>query len=164
MVSKLYLSHGFPQCWGAVDGSHVNIKKPKTNANDCMKCKGHYSFNVQAAADSQYLEAVAQRCSVKKVFLKNSQNSQENTCARVSFLIKLQTLGVRPATLLKKRLWHRCFPGSFAKVLKITFLTEHLWWLHLNLRYIYWYIDSFCYSLFTFLLFDYEYSTNLKII
>ena len=33
-------------------------------------------------------EAVAQRCSVKKVFLEISQNSQENTCARVSFLIK----------------------------------------------------------------------------
>ena len=31
-----------------------------------------------------------QRCSVKKVFLQISQNSQENTCARVYFLIKLQ--------------------------------------------------------------------------
>ena len=30
-------------------------------------------------------EAVVQRCSVKKVFLQISQNSQENTCARVSF-------------------------------------------------------------------------------
>ena len=36
-------------------------------------------------------EAVDRRCSVKKVFLEISQNSQENTCARVSFLIKLQT-------------------------------------------------------------------------
>ena len=35
-------------------------------------------------------EAVVQRCSVKKVFLKISQKSQENTCARVSFIIKLQ--------------------------------------------------------------------------
>ena len=35
-----------------------------------------------------YSEAVAQRCSVKKVFLETSQNSQENTCARVSSLIK----------------------------------------------------------------------------
>ena len=35
-------------------------------------------------------EAVVQRCSVKNVFLEISQNSQENTCARVSFLIKLQ--------------------------------------------------------------------------
>ena len=35
-------------------------------------------------------EAVVQRCSVKKVFLETSQNWQENTCARVSFLIKMQ--------------------------------------------------------------------------
>ena len=35
------------------------------------------------------VEAVAQRCSVKKVFLKILQNSQEITCARASFLIKL---------------------------------------------------------------------------
>ena len=35
-------------------------------------------------------EAVARRCSVKKVFLENSQNSQEHTCARASFLIKFQ--------------------------------------------------------------------------
>ena len=35
-------------------------------------------------------EVVIQRCYVKKVFFEISQNSQENTCARVSFLIKLQ--------------------------------------------------------------------------
>ena len=35
-----------------------------------------------------YSEAVAQRCSAKKVFLDISQNSQENTSTRVSFLIK----------------------------------------------------------------------------
>ena len=35
-----------------------------------------------------FLEAVVQTCSVKKVFLEISQNLQENTCARVSFLIK----------------------------------------------------------------------------
>ena len=33
-------------------------------------------------------EAVAKRFSAKKVFLDISQNSQESTCARVSFLIK----------------------------------------------------------------------------
>ena len=36
------------------------------------------------------LEAVAQTCSVKKVFLEISQNLQESICARVSFSIKLQ--------------------------------------------------------------------------
>ena len=35
-------------------------------------------------------EIVAQRCSVKEVFIEHLQNSQENTCARVSLLIKLQ--------------------------------------------------------------------------
>ena len=30
-------------------------------------------------------EAAVQRCSVKKVFLENSQNSQENTCVRGIF-------------------------------------------------------------------------------
>ena len=40
--------------------------------------------------DYQYTEALVQRCSVKKVLLEISQNSEKNTCARVSFLIKLQ--------------------------------------------------------------------------
>ena len=37
--------------------------------------------------------SVVQRCSVKKVFLEFLKNWQENTCARVSFLIKLQASG-----------------------------------------------------------------------
>ena len=41
-------------------------------------------------------EAVVRRCSVKEVFLKISQNSQKNTCARVFF----KTF----STLLKKLL------------------------------------------------------------
>ena len=52
-------------------------------------CQSHMSFAVFFAI-IQYSEAVARRCSVKKVFLEISQNSQENICARVSFLIKLQ--------------------------------------------------------------------------
>ena len=63
-------------------------------------------------------EAVTQTCSLKKVFLEISQNSQESTCARVSFLIKLQ---LRPATLLKKRLWHKVFSCEFWKISKNTF-------------------------------------------
>ena len=37
--------------------------------------------------------------------------------------------GLRPATLLRKRLWHRCFPVSFKKFLRIPFLIDYLWWL-----------------------------------
>ena len=36
------------------------------------------------------IEAVARRYSVNNVFLEISQNSQKSTCARVSFLMKLQ--------------------------------------------------------------------------
>ena len=43
----------------------------------------------------RFKEAVVQSCSVKTVFLKISQKSQENTCSRVSF-------SLRPATLLKR--------------------------------------------------------------
>ena len=64
----------------------------------------------------------------KKVFLEISQNSQENICVRVSFLIKK-----RPAHLLKKRPWHRCFPVNFVKLLKTPFLPEHLRWLLLSI-------------------------------
>ena len=39
----------------------------------------------------QVLEAVAHMWSVQKMFLKILQNSQENLCARVSFLIKYRT-------------------------------------------------------------------------
>ena len=59
----------------------------------------------------------------KKVFLKILQNSQENTCTRVSSLIKLQ---------LKKRLWYRFFPVNFAKFLGTPFFREHLLWLLLK--------------------------------
>ena len=64
-------------------------------------------------------EAVARRSlAFKEVFLKISQNSQENTCTRVSFfLIKLKTL------------WHRCFLVNFAKFLRPLFFIEHLPWL-----------------------------------
>ena len=56
-------------------------------------------------------ESVFQRSFVKKVLLEISQNSQENTCARVCFLNKVA--GLRLATLLKKRLWLRWILQNF---------------------------------------------------
>ena len=40
--------------------------------------------------------------------------------------------GLRPATLLKKSLWHRSFPVNFRKFLKTPFFAEHLRWLLLT--------------------------------
>ena len=37
--------------------------------------------------------------------------------------------GLRPATLLKKRLWYRCFLVNFVKFLRTPFFSEHLRWL-----------------------------------
>ena len=45
---------------------------------------------------------------------------------------RLLKIELRPSTVLKKRLWHRCFPMNFAKFLRIPFLIERLWWLLLN--------------------------------
>ena len=63
-------------------------------------------------------EAATRGVLCKKVFLEISQNSQENSCARISFLIKLQAW---LATLLKKRLWQRCLPVNFTEFLRTTF-------------------------------------------
>ena len=41
--------------------------------------------------------------------------------------------GLKPATLLKERLWHRRFPVNFGKFVRKSFFTEHLWWLLLQL-------------------------------
>ena len=68
-------------------------------------------------------EAVVQRCSVKKVFLEISQNSQKHLCQSL-FFVPVPCL--RPAALLKKRLLQRCFPVNFAKFLRTTSFIEHL--------------------------------------
>ena len=59
-----------------------------------------------------------QRCSLKKVSLKISQNSQENTCARVSSLIKLQAI---------KGTLAQVFSCEFYDVFKSTFFIEHFY-------------------------------------
>ena len=46
-------------------------------------------------------EEVVLRCSVKKMFLKISQNSQEKTCTWVSFFNKLQTSKIKRSAVWK---------------------------------------------------------------
>ena len=76
----------------------------------------------------QYTEVVAKSFSVKKVFLEISQNSQGNTCARVSFLMKLQVLDLQLhwKTL---RLWDsetlaQVFSGKFCEISKNTIFLQ----------------------------------------
>ena len=44
---------------------------------------------------------------------------------------------LKPATLLKKRLWHRCFPVNSVKFLRTPFYKEHLWWLLLFIHFLF---------------------------
>ena len=64
-------------------------------------------------------EAVARRCSIKKLFLEISQNLQENSCSRVSFLMKLQTEEV--CNFVKKETLAQVFSCEFFKISKNTF-------------------------------------------
>ena len=64
-------------------------------------------------------EAAARRRRVKKVLLKISQYSDENVCWSLFFN---KVAGIRPVTLVKQRLRHRCFPVNFAKCLRTHFL------------------------------------------
>ena len=65
--------------------------------------------------DGIYLAAEAATRGVlqKKVFLKITQNLQENTCAGVSFLTKLHAA----CNFIKRRLQHRYLSVNFAKYL-----------------------------------------------
>ena len=68
-----------------------------------------------------------QRCSIKKSVLRNFVKFTGKHLCQSLFFDKVA--GLRPATLLKKRLWHRCFPVNFATFVRTPFLTEHLRWL-----------------------------------
>ena len=96
------------------------LKQRCTNLTIANCCKRIIIFLLSSFVDFNWLllskmilvrvprkQAVGRMCSVKKV---------------------------RPATLLKKSLWHSCFPVNFAKFLRAPFFKEHLWWLLLQER------------------------------
>ena len=66
-----------------------------------------------------------QRYSVRKgVLIEISQNSPENTWARVSFLIKLQA---EACNFIKKETLALLFSCEFCEISKNTYFKEHLW-------------------------------------
>ena len=74
-------------------------------------------------------------CSVRKGVLINFAKFIGRHLCQSLFFNKIA--GLRPATLLKKRLWNRCFPVNFTKFLRTPFSQKHLRWLLLNIYSIY---------------------------
>ena len=77
----------------------------------CEKCPYSEFFGLYFPIFGLNTEAIVRRCSVKKVFLEISQNSRENTCARVTFLMKF----------IKKETTAQVFSCIFCKITKNTF-------------------------------------------
>ena len=126
---RTYLAINFPE---------FSLAAPCFQLSSCvliLSIDGFFLLIVFLQVMVLFTEVVVQRCPVKKVFLEILQNLQKNTCARVSFL-------------MKKKLWHRCFPVNFVKFLRTPFFIEHLWWLLLQFMY-------FIYQLFYTLFFSY---------
>ena len=94
-----------------------------------------FQFYLRFYSNREQSEAVARRCSVEKVFLEIFLEvfletfTGKHLCQSLFFN---KVAGLGPATLLKKGLWHRCFPVNFEKFLRTPFSTEHPWWLLLR--------------------------------
>ena len=85
----------------------IHIKTPKTFAVFHRYIWGYFRSNYQ-------------RCSLRKGVLRNFTKSTRKHLCQSLFFNKVP--GLRPATLLKKMPWHRCFPVNFEKFLRTTFL------------------------------------------
>ena len=85
----------------------------------CEEVEGHQT-------DVEYLPFRSSRPGVfckKGVLRKFAKITGKHLCQSLFFN---KVVGLRRATLLKKRLWHRWFPVNFAKFLRTPFFAEHL--------------------------------------
>ena len=95
--------------WNASFQSGLNPKEQLQIDGFMMYCI--YMISIQ----KQPLEVFC-----KKALLRNSTKFTGKHVWQSLFFNKVA--GLRPATLLKKRLWHRCFPVNFVKFLRTPFL------------------------------------------
>ena len=99
-----------------------------------------YSINIYyiEVCSKSKLHSTSRQKQPPEVFYKKSVLRNFEKITGKHLCQRPQTSGIRPATLLKVRLWHMCFFVNFVKFLRTPFLTEHLWWLllHVKLKFI----------------------------
>ena len=98
-----------------------------TAAIECMNLMNimnHHQFNI---CRSNRPEVFGKKCVLRNF----TKFTGKHLCQSLFFNTVAGLAGLRPATLSKKRLWHRCFPRNFAKFLTElfyrTFLGDCFW-------------------------------------
>ena len=54
LTDRCLKAYGFPQCIGAIDGTHIEIAEPNKHYSDLIKRKSYFSSNVQVVCDCKY--------------------------------------------------------------------------------------------------------------
>ena len=122
---RLYLGRKFKNNFWKIDDI-LNFPKIDVKAKERLVSNSNYdkSFDGSKGNKSKNSKGIPlsshQRCSIGKSVLRNFVKFTGNHLCQSLFFNKVA--GLRPATLLKKRLWHRCFALSFTKVLRTSFL------------------------------------------
>ena len=112
-------SHSFPSDHSPFHSYHLYTKSPSHS---------HLPSLFNPIVISTFYRSSRPELFCRKGVLRNfAKFTGKHLCQSVFFN------KVAPATLLKKRLWHRSFPVNFAKFLRTPFLTEHIRWLLLLL-------------------------------
>ena len=92
-----------------------NCAKRNMNTFNTLRAKWKLSLIISFTIRSSH-----HTCFVRKGALKNFTKFPGKHLCQSLFFNKVA--GLSPATLLKKRLWHKCFPVNFVKFLTTPFL------------------------------------------
>ena len=109
--TKLFLSKNLSSFSTFISNKKYSFKNTKVN---CLS----YLFGV-----SRMPRNSCSKLFCKEIVLKTFSKFTGKHLCRSLFFNKV----VGPATILKKRLRHWCFPANFTKFLRTPFYIEHLW-------------------------------------